>query len=113
LWEGAAAEYDAELNKTYTSAKEKNDRKLFLLDWWEPHITLSELHTIRAPSLIMAGDRDLISLSHTLLIYQNIPHANLWIVPNSGHSTLMEHADEFNRKVDEFLNRRFDEHRSP
>jgi pimeloyl-ACP methyl ester carboxylesterase len=112
LWEGAAKEYDAGLNKTYTTAKEKNDRKLFLLDWWEPHITLTELHTIQAPSLIMAGDRDLISLSHTLLIYQNIPHANLWIVPNSGHATLMEHADEFNRKVDEFFHRRLDEHAS-
>jgi len=112
LWEGSAAEYDAGLNKTYTTAKEKNDRKLFLLDWWEPHITLSELHTIQAPSLIMAGDRDLISLSHTLLIYQNIPHARLWIVPNSGHATLMEHADEFNRKVDEFFTKPFDEHKS-
>lgn len=113
LWEGSAAEYDAGLNKTYTTAKEKNDRKLFLLDWWEPHITLTELHTIQAPSLIMAGDRDVISLSHTVLIFQNIPHASLWIVPNSGHPTLVEHADEFNRKVDEFLTAPFNQSKAP
>ncbi len=110
IWEGAVAEYDAGLNKTYTTAKEKNDRKLFLLDWWEPHMTLAQLHTIQAPSLIMAGDHDVISLAHTLLIYQNIPHANLWIVPGSGHPTLQEHPDEFNRKVDEFLTTPFKDH---
>jgi len=107
VWEFAVAEYDAGLKKTYTIAKEKNDRKLFLLDWWEPHMTLEQLHTIQAPSLIMAGDHDVISLPHTILIYQNIPHANLWIVPHSGHPTLQEHPDEFNRKVDEFFTQPF------
>jgi pimeloyl-ACP methyl ester carboxylesterase len=113
LWDGAAAEYEAGLRKTYTTAEEKNNRKLFLLDWWEPHITLAQLHKIQAPSLIMAGDNDVISLSHTLLIYQNIPHANLWIVPNSGHATLIEHAGEFNRKVDEFFTTPFKDHPAP
>jgi pimeloyl-ACP methyl ester carboxylesterase len=110
VWDSAASEYDAGLAKTYTTAREKNDRKLFLLDWWEPHITLASLHTIQAPSLIMAGDHDVISLSHTILIYQNLPHAYLWIVPDSGHPTLVEHADEFNRKVDEFLTTPFKDH---
>ncbi len=72
-----------------------------------PHITLAQLHTIQAPSLIMAGDHDVISLPHTLVIYQNIPHAQLWIVPNSGHPTVIEHADEVNKKVDEFFTQSF------
>ena len=113
IWDAAAREYEAGLRKTYSTAKEKNDRKLFLLDWWEPHITLAQLHTIQAPSLIMAGDHDVISLPHTLLIYQNIPHANLWIVPNSGHPTLIEHPEEFNRKVDEFFTAPFKDHPIP
>jgi pimeloyl-ACP methyl ester carboxylesterase len=111
LWDDMEKEYSAGLTKTYTSAKEKNDRKLFLLDWWEPHITLAQLHTLQAPSLIMAGDHDVISLPHTVLIYQNIPHANLWIVPNSGHPTMIEHADEFNRKVDEFFTQPFKDYK--
>jgi pimeloyl-ACP methyl ester carboxylesterase len=109
LWDQQAL-YAASLQKPPTTAKEQNDRKLFLLDWQEPHITLAQLHTIQAPSLIMAGDHDAISLSHTLLIYQNIPHANLWIVPNSGHPTLIEHADEFNHKVDAFFTQPFTDH---
>ena len=107
FWDQMEKDYTAGLTKTYTTAKEKNDRKLFLLDWWEPHITLAQLHTIQAPSLIMAGDHDLLSLEHTLVIYHNIPHANLWIVPNSGHPTMIDQPDDFNRKVDEFLTKPF------
>jgi pimeloyl-ACP methyl ester carboxylesterase len=110
LWDDEKKEYETGLHKTYITAKEKNDRKLFLLDWQEPHITLAQLHTIQAPSLIICGDHDLISIAHTVLIYQNIPHANLWIVPSSGHGTLIEHADEFNRKVDEFFTQPFGNH---
>ena len=107
LWDEEKKEYETGLRKTYTTAKEKNDRKLFLLDWREPHITLAQLHTIQSPSLIICGDHDEISISHTVLIFQNIPHANLWVVPSSGHGTLIEHPDEFNRKVDEFFTQPF------
>jgi pimeloyl-ACP methyl ester carboxylesterase len=111
LWDDMEKEYTTGLSKTYTTPKEKNDRKLFLLDWWEPHITLAQLHTIQAPSLIMAGDHDVISLPHTLVIYQNLPHAYLWIVPNSGHPTVIEHADEVNKKVDEFFTQPFKDYK--
>jgi pimeloyl-ACP methyl ester carboxylesterase len=103
LWDDEKKEYNSGLHKTYSTPKEKNDRKLFLLDWNEPHITLAQLHTIQAPSLIICGDHDLISITHTVLIYQNIPHAQLWVVPNSGHGTLMEHTDDFNQQVDNFF----------
>ena len=112
VWDGFIKEHEAGLHKTYTTAKEKNDRKLFLLDWSEPHIELEQLQTIKAPSLIICGDHDLISIPHTVLIYQNLPNAELWVVPDSGHATLIEHADEFNRTVDEFFTRPLQSHRS-
>jgi pimeloyl-ACP methyl ester carboxylesterase len=111
LWDEEKQEYDSGLHKTYITAKGKNDRKLFLLDWQEPHITLAQLHTIKAPSLIICGDHDEISITHTVLIYQNIPHANLWVVPNSGHATLREHPDEFDKQVDEFFTEPFKDFR--
>jgi pimeloyl-ACP methyl ester carboxylesterase len=113
LWDGEKAEYESGLNKQLATVKEKNDRKLFLLDWQEPHISLAQLRAIQAPSLIICGDHDVISISHTVLIYQNIPHANLWVVPNSAHWTLVEHADEFNKKVDEFFSKPFRDHPKP
>ena len=107
LWDEEKREYESGLHKIYTTAKQKNDRKLFLLDWQEPHITLAQLHTIKAPSLIICGDHDEISITHTVLIYQNIPHANLWVVPDSGHGTLKQHTDDFDKQVDQFFTQPF------
>ena len=107
VWDDEKKDYDAGLHKTYTTPEEKNDRKIFLLDWQEPHITLAQLHTIKAPSLIICGDHDLISITHTVLIYQNIPHAQLWVVPNSGHGTLNDQTEDFNREVNKFFTEPF------
>ena len=93
------------LNKE--SAAERVKRKLFLLDWSQPHIPLSLLHNIKCPALIMCGDHDMIRTNHTRLIYKNIPRANLWIVENSGHATLFEHRRKFNSNIDEFFSNPF------
>lgn len=107
LWDDEKKEYESGLHKTYTTAEAKNNRKLFLLDWQEPHITLTQLRTIQAPSLIICGDHDLISVSHTVLIYQDLRHADLWVVPHSGHATLIEHTEDFDREVDKFFTEPF------
>ncbi len=103
FWKNEKKNFDSLQSKTLTTAKEKNDYKLFMLDWLQPNILLTDLQKIICPSLIISGDHDVINLEHTIKIYQNIPKAYLWVLPNSGHATLMEHTDEFNRKVDEFF----------
>jgi pimeloyl-ACP methyl ester carboxylesterase len=102
-WKQEQLDYNAKKNTIFTTAKEKNDWKIFLLDWFQPNIKLSALKAIKCPSLIIAGDHDLIPTQHTVLISQNITKAYLWIVPNSGHATLIEHSDEFNKKVNAFF----------
>lgn len=102
-WADSKAEYNSLKDKPFTTPKEKNDWKLFLLDWQQPHISQQQLQSIQCPALIMAGDHDVISETHTRLIAQNISKSTLWIVPNSGHATLAEHKDEFNEKVDSFF----------
>jgi pimeloyl-ACP methyl ester carboxylesterase len=106
-WKGERDYYDANKNKTFATAKEKNDWKIFMLDWLQPNIQLFALKQIKCPSLIISGDHDLIVLQHTVLIYQNIPQAYLWIVPNSPHGTLVAHTDEFNKEVDDFFTQPF------
>ena len=103
LWLDEKRAYDSLHTKAFATAKEKNDWKVFLLDWLQPNIPLSALGAIRCPSLIISGDHDVIVLQHTVQIYQSIPHAYLWILPRSHHGTLIEHRDEFNNKVDEFF----------
>jgi len=103
IWNDMERQYDSSRNKIFTTQKEKNDWKLFMLDYTQPHISLSALHKIHCPAFIIGGDHDLIPVAHTKLIAQNIPKASLWIVPNSGHATLQEHKDDFDKRVDDFF----------
>jgi pimeloyl-ACP methyl ester carboxylesterase len=106
-WKYEQKEYKNTKHNWMITVKEKNDRKMFLLDWFQPHVPLLALRKVKCPSLIISGDHDVIVLQHTVAIYQNIPHAYLWILPNSPHSTLIDHADEFNKQVDEFFTQPF------
>lgn len=103
LWNDMVKQYNKQKDIKWKTAKEKNDWKIFLLDYFQPNIPVAALHTIKCPSLIICGDHDLIPIDHTALIYHNIPKAYMWVVPNSGHATLIEHTDDFNRIVDNFF----------
>ena len=94
---------------TYLSQKkDKNEMeiagyKLMRLLVENPHIPLTDLHTIKCPTLVIGGDHDVIKEEHTMLIYKNIPKAYLWILPNSGHSTPAVYKNDFNKNVDNFF----------
>jgi pimeloyl-ACP methyl ester carboxylesterase len=103
LWKEMVQQYKADKDKPRTTAKAKNDWKIFMLDYDQPNIPFSALKVIKCPSLIICGDHDLIPIEHTVKIYQAIPKAYLWVVPNSGHGTLIEHSDDFNKLVDNFF----------
>jgi pimeloyl-ACP methyl ester carboxylesterase len=106
-WKDEQKQFESDKNKVWKTAKEKNDWKIFLLDWLQPNVPLDHLHAIKCPSLIICGDNDLITIEHTAAIYRNIPHAYLWVLPHSGHATLKEHRDEFNRVADSFIEEPF------
>jgi pimeloyl-ACP methyl ester carboxylesterase len=107
-WRDEQRQYELDKNKSRTNAKEKNDWKIFMLDWLQPNVPFSDLSKIRCPSLIVCGDNDLIPIEHTAVIYRHIPHAYLWVLPHTGHATLQEHRDEFNRMTDSFFKEPFD-----
>lgn len=110
-WKGEQRDYaNWQKHMPLTNAKDRNTYKVFMLDWLQPNIPLTALHAIKAPSFIIGGDHDLIPVHHTVQIYENIPNAILWIVPNSGHATLIEHRDEFNKLVDDFFTKPFKRH---
>jgi len=90
-------------NKPEKNDQEKNTLKLFQLLAEQPHIPLTDLHTISCPALVIGGDHDVIKEEHTMLIYKNIPKAYLWILPGSGHSTPVVYKDDFNKVVDRFF----------
>ena len=103
LWKDMVKQYNEQKNIKWKTAKEKNDWKIFMLDYDQPNIPAVALRGVKCPALIICGDHDLIPIEHTALIYHNIPKAYMWVVPNSGHPTLIEHTDDFNRIVNDFF----------
>ena len=91
------------LSKLPQTAEVKNAIKVWKLVYQEPNITLPQLNSIKCQTLVIGGDHDIILPSHTVQIADNIPKSNLWILPNSGHSTLINYKNQFNNTVDNFL----------
>ena len=111
VWDLVTPTYEGLKAKTDKNEMEKKGLKLLRLLVENPHIPLSDLQKINCPTLVIGGDHDVIREEHTLEIYKNIPNAYLWILPNSGHSTPIAYASEFNTKVDAFFKnpyRKFD-----
>jgi pimeloyl-ACP methyl ester carboxylesterase len=71
----------------------------------QPHITLSELHKIAAPTLVMASDKDVIRNEHTLQIFEGIPQAHLCIFPGSTHMIPWQNPALFNKTIETFFAR--------
>jgi len=91
------------VRKLPATAENKNILKVLELDLLEPHISPSQLHRIKCPVLVMGGDHDGIPVPHLVEIYQHIPKAYLWIVPNTGHYVAALRKDQFNARIAEFL----------
>ncbi len=103
IWQMVRPAYTELSNKAVKTEEEKAGYKLMNLLMTQPNIPLSDVNKVNVPTLVIGGDHDVIKEEHTMEIYKNIPQAYLWILPNSGHSTPVVYADEFNKKVDMFF----------
>jgi len=95
--------YTDTLKKMKQTPKVKNDFKVANIMVDQPHITIKQLNNITCPTLVMGGDHDIILPQHTILIAESIPGSYLWILPNSGHATLITYKDQFNETVMNFF----------
>lgn len=77
--------------------------KLNRLDLLHPHFTLEQLRSIKVPTLVMAGDHDIIIDTHTLNLFHALPHSELCIVPAAGHGFLLSHPAFANAIIKTFL----------
>jgi pimeloyl-ACP methyl ester carboxylesterase len=68
----------------------------------------ADLAAIQTPVLLIAGDHDSIPLEETLGIFRHLPHAQLCILPDTGHAPMEERPDEFNQMTRAFLETRND-----
>ncbi|CAM1351865.1 Alpha/beta hydrolase [Tenacibaculum insulae] len=73
-----------------------------------PGISHTELNKIKAPVLIIIGDRDIIKNEHAVEIFDNIQKSQLCIIPGANHGIPRNSAKAFNEIADKFLAEEFD-----
>jgi len=73
-------------------------------DACQRHDTADRLGRISIPTLIMTGDDDpLVPPQNSYVLQKLIPGADLSVFPGGRHCFFIEHAEQFNEKVVEFL----------
>jgi pimeloyl-ACP methyl ester carboxylesterase len=69
----------------------------------EPTMTTPDVARIRTPTLVMAGDDDIVTLGHTRALYESLPAAELAVIPGASHLVVLEKPGVVARFIDEFL----------
>jgi pimeloyl-ACP methyl ester carboxylesterase len=69
----------------------------------QPTLTAEELGRIQAPTLVMVGDDDMMTLEHTTALYRAIPDSRLAVVPGASHLVPLEKPAFVNRLILEHL----------
>jgi pimeloyl-ACP methyl ester carboxylesterase len=73
----------------------------------QPNIPTQRLKSLSAPTLVMAGDKDVIRDEHTLEIFHAIPKAHLCIFPGAIHMIPWDNPALFNETVEKFFREPF------
>ena len=79
--------------------------RLWLTSPTESELSLDLLQNIRQPVLVVSGDRDAITLEHTLKIFHALPTAELCILPGTDHGTFSARPEWLNPIMKDFLSR--------
>jgi pimeloyl-ACP methyl ester carboxylesterase len=106
--EGLRPEDLEELRATETPKPTTIDEKLahlWLTSPTEAELNLGLLAKITQPVLVISGDRDAITLEHTLKIFHALPDAELCVLPGTDHATFSGRSDWLNPIISVFLDR--------
>lgn len=67
-------------------------------------VRLEDLREVRVPTLLIHGRDDrVVSYEHSMMLLSLIPDSRLVVLNRCGHWAMIEHTDEFNRLVADFL----------
>lgn len=69
----------------------------------EPNMTPDELRQITAPTLVMLGDDDVLTIEHAATMAATLPDAQLAVVPGTDHGLMYEKPDLVGRLFLDFL----------
>ncbi len=91
-WWSGAGDHFAEL-----------ETKIWRLWRTAPHLGQEDLQTIRAPVLVVVGEKDLITLEHSEQLAQWLGNGRLVVIPGAGHAAPVTHAEEVDKLVAGFF----------
>ena len=97
-----------ELRATEIATPTTIDEKLthlWLTSPTEVELNLGLLARISQPVLVISGDRDAITLEHTLKIFHALPNAELCVLPGTDHATFSGRSEWLNPIISSFLDR--------
>jgi pimeloyl-ACP methyl ester carboxylesterase len=69
----------------------------------EPSINVSDIAQIKVPTLVMAGDDDVVKHSHSIELYEALPLGQLAIVPGTSHGLVKEKPEIVTTLIKNFL----------
>ena len=70
--------------------------------WAEPFDWTAEVKRIVAPTLVIVGDDDYVTVAHAEEFSRLVEHGQLAVVPGASHVVPMERPDLFNQLVLDF-----------
>jgi pimeloyl-ACP methyl ester carboxylesterase len=76
-----------------------------LVEVWraQPRHEAAELARVNAPTLLLLGDKDVLTVEHAAAMMQAIPDAQLAVIPGADHGVMFEKPDLVNRLIVDFL----------
>jgi pimeloyl-ACP methyl ester carboxylesterase len=108
--EGDPQEMVAEFGPSYGEVSPEGEEhfpvivdKTAELERKQPALAQAALRDIKAPTLLMFGDDDLVTIEHIKATYEGIPDAELAIIPGTSHFLLQEKPALCNRIIADFL----------
>ena len=103
---GISEENRAEYAAMSPDAPETLDAKIEKMhEIWkvEPNIKIIDIAEISVPTLVMAGDDDVVKHSHTIELYEALPLGQLAIVPGTSHGLVKEKPEVVTALIKSFL----------
>jgi len=94
--------YEARLRSLFLK-KYRHRANIIQLQINQPQISRDKLSLIRAKTLLLAGDNDIVRKRHLRYLNKSIPGSLLHIIPHASHFLIQEYPELFNTIVFEFL----------
>ncbi|NRB52703.1 MAG: alpha/beta hydrolase [Saprospiraceae bacterium] len=78
----------------YDEIEDPTMRKQIKLMAFHPNIPIQKMKEVKVPVVLMVGDRDAVTIEHTLEIFNALPQANLCMLPGTSHFIANERLDQ-------------------